>query len=895
MDKLTHLPRHRHTDQTRENVKSILDALPPKKASNYIVSWANELLNYQIIGKKAVKTAKDAICDVFAEEFRKINPSSNKNQRKLLEPDLFYPENWDAEISQVFQIQEDARKAINHVIQTISYGSLQSQIVETTMSKRYKVLMKANAYFSSKAFKNVNAGGFMESNAIFWDFFYLYGLETKYEHEYLDHPISIKILGTTYMLILNNTTPPAKQGVNFITFYQLRKYPIQSFHIPSFYCAPLLYPPQIWERISKHYGSQTPPFSWKFNPLSDITINGKRYPLAAWIDDTADTPPMKIPLNFADAIKRSLTLRNKPIDFAITPNEPLDDLIFPIGQLIIKYPFDNKEYCFNVRYITNAVSSVGGITISLQNESDIALYLSREVRDNFLMRHNLLAKIDPASRIEEYDGSRGKLDLEDTLKRTASEGQLSIRQRYKARIKDQPCYLFTMTDISGSMGGHIVKTFFLVSCIFSLFENRFKEAVMSFIKEGSSYTYHTLADKDIQRMDDELLQKYSRQMESIHAEYIRSAELIDQLQKELEIHKNNAPLNQDKGIKDAHLAREKFLRNEIAKKTYFQPSLQALQYFNFDKKRFRILTFTAINNAPPAIFSTFKKWALSQRYAAKIDLDQAFAMILKTSDIEKFHEGAIREISRLKLDQHVLIAEKFGLRGTPMSRMFGEFNNLSQYYFELWNSFGSGSTEFRGLEDFATHRLTKLTGLKYFIITTDAGLSEGGGERAYNIHTKRYEMMGGLLGMTRWLEVLSARQDTRLLLILVGMNIPVFFEEMGVRFDFHTRSGDPFLDIPKALIHNIIEQFENELDNNALEELEIAHQNGELTEYEYITQKESIYNQYPKNNQLQFFRWWLANFDSVFYTSTEIMNSHSFIEIALEKLLRQKFYIKIMK
>jgi hypothetical protein len=104
-----------------------------------------------------------------------------------------------------------------------------------------------------------------------------------------------------------------------------------------------------------------------------------------------------------------------------------------------------------------------------------------ELHDFFIRDLNLKAILQRRKYTERWDGTRGYLDIGATVRQSLRRGWIQPQQTYRKKQTEDPPLIFVNYDISGSMGGVVRTSQFLIYIILSFFDKDIRKWWIGYI------------------------------------------------------------------------------------------------------------------------------------------------------------------------------------------------------------------------------------------------------------------------------------------------------------------------------------------------------------------------------------------------------------------------------
>jgi hypothetical protein len=534
---------------------------------------------------------------------------------------------------------------------------------------------------------------------------------------------------------------------------------------------------------------------------------------------------------------------------------------------------------YKVSYITASQSSDYFI-FDMRCQVDACMDLARRVKDLFLQSSGLLALLKPRVAYEEFDGSRGTLAMDKSINASLSNGSKMAVQKFKKRIEEEKCYLYTVIDISGSMDSFIGSVMLLVLTLFAVFDNRFHRGILGLIMDKLTWSFGKLGDGKENDMDEFLTSKYRSDRENLE----------------------RAILNADKIIAEANTELSNLTRKINAASSDFEKKVygDSLRYWQ-DKMAEAKLNkpkMETIKNYQHGNHSSFPTEETNE-IVEGMEMEKSTGLTIQSEKFAKLPQS--EKYTKKELEDHKKLYGKLvKVKTQPRNqltegRMLMEFNALRKLYIQLFNLHSGGGTNSHVIEDIVTHKYTRNKGLKYFIVITDMDL--GDGERSYNSKWKRYDNIGGEYGVLKWLEVLSSRKDSRSLLVCTGsinrefskvgetLNLP--FSLTNLHSTELTRYMATMFETSAYYVLKASGYFEK------MAQIEKRYKDKTTTYYQYQTELYELDIRHGTDLwHYDYFKWMTRNVANVIYTDSGKMTKPGEIRRILGHLKEQKFFIK---
>lgn len=520
-----------------------------------------------------------------------------------------------------------------------------------------------------------------------------------------------------------------------------------------------------------------------------------------------------------------------------------------------------RIYFYKYEFITISESNEK-IIINLNNNINLIMDLARNIRDNFIEKYNLLAKLRPVIKKEEFDGSR-TLDIMESIKKSLENGKPIAYQRYKKRKKDDPAYLFLSLDLSGSMAGSVEYCKFFLILVIIFFEYKLHKLIIGYITTNynSNQLFPNLEGDEITFRSFLANIENETNLNSLNGEFLNYLKAIKESDEKTKGINVSISADFDITIKN--------LLNILAKSKHLGLINQIRSEYENKKREILI-----INDKRLKIFPEINK--------LKEDFN-------KTSDNNE------KLIIRKSFASKSLNLPEFTYLSHPIGKfMLKEFDitDLEASISDFVASSLGGGTNAYVMEELVKHKYMNNKGLKYVITITDAELG-GGSERKYNPIVRNWIASGGVGAMQYWLKVAKDRNDTRSMFVKVTNGDENIYEYFSQSLSYYKNLEN---------YYKILSLLDENVRKGLLLQEEMDYQNFLMMEdlkRDYFGIDSNGNLGFYKNNlnfkdnlgKYEYFSWLEKNQDSAMSISrTRLANPLTF-EYLLKKLYQQDFFI----
>ncbi len=462
-------------------------------------------------------------------------------------------------------------------------------------------------------------------------------------------------------------------------------------------------------------------FLKKFKQLSEVLNQLEKMYMIPHISDS-----VRREVNINDLIKIPSELINDPF-FSRLFSPPFltlidlenssvfetdDEIISSSGYYIEK--FNDKYYGYVAVYsFIESISIMSNkITIQMLPYSKMLQRYAKQIAHEYLELNGLLARLKPVDQYEQFDGSRGVLDIQSSIIESMLRGTITPMQRYKKKINEEPAHLFIGLDNSSYLGFQNYKVAcFFINIASALFEDNFKSLSVSQLSTwGRFYT-------------DDQVEGAMRQDSGDMSGFDYWAQHIDR-------------------------------QDWISSRFLYVIKRRYNVFSGDDRKRYQEWGKKVLDMLIRGHFHEYR-----EAYDIKLELDQLTTEMLSTSD-----NNVLKRLRKKYYEEEMLRAEgNFERWNTSeYTKDYSKLDDLAELFYSYK---GDQLSEIHALETIAENPRMSQYGLKYVLIFHPLVLNIEWGERWYNEITNQYEMVAGYASFQYWLKVISKRKDCRLLFV----------------------------------------------------------------------------------------------------------------------------------